>query len=231
MTLPELMQSLTSADLYPIPVEGDIERPSVRGLAFLGDLDAFIQSAKALSVRCVFIATRVLQESDFLYEEGHPRVSYVAARRRALHADAGLSVDLRGVEPSLNEFKAYVGRECGFRLAVHLPNTTLEYVLHQPWWQRFSELRQRVIEKVLQERELAESKEVEEEERRSQEVLNALRELINDPEFVGLPTQRAMQAYAFERIAGLNSINPNTLKIEIQSLDAKIKAKGLGRKK
>jgi hypothetical protein len=138
---------------------------------------------------------------------------------------------LRGVEPALDEFKVHLNLECGYRLIVHLPHASLEYVLHLPWWQRFSELRESVIERIHQERELAESKLIEEEEQCSQQMLKALRELINDPEFVRLPTQRAMQAYAFEGIMGLETINPNTLKLEIQSLDAKIKAKGLGRKK
>jgi hypothetical protein len=231
MTSGELVQTLTSADLYAIPVEGDIDRDSVRGLSFRGNLESFIQAAKALNTRCVFIASRVLQESDFLCQEGGSGLRTVAARRRASGAEPGGDIDLRTVEPALNEFKVHLGLESGFRLMVHLPHTTLEYVLHLPWWQRFSELRERAIEKVYQERELAESRLIEEEERRSQQILGALRELINDPEFVQLPTQRAMQAYAFERIAGLDTINPNTLKLEIQSLDAKIKAKGLGRKK
>jgi hypothetical protein len=234
MTRHELIQSLSAADLYPIPVEGDIDAERIRGLSFLGDLNGFIQAAKALNVRCVFIASRVMEESDFFYHEDPAKLSYAATRQRTLPTgpiDLGDNIDLREIDPSLNEFKAHLGDECGFKLTVHSSTTILQYVLLLEWWQEFSELRERAIEKILQELELAESKQMEEEERRTQRILDSVRELINDPDFVRLPTQRAMQAYAFERIAGLDTINPNILKVEIQSLDAKIKARGLGRKK
>jgi hypothetical protein len=234
MTRRELIQSLSAADLYPIPVEGNIDSERVRGLSFLGDLNGFIEAAKALSARCVFVAGRVMEESDFFHHE-HPETgSYAPTRTRALptaRTDVVESIDLREIDPSLAEFEAHLGDECGFRLSVHSPTAILEYVLVSEWWQKFSDLREAAIEKILQEQELAASKEMEEEERRTQQILDAVRELINDPDFVRLPTQRAMQAYAFERIAGLDTINPNTLRAEIQSLDAKIKARGLGRKK
>jgi len=175
-----------------------------------------------------------MQESDFFYAEDSANLDYAAARERTLQrgaTDPGGNTDLREIDPSLEEFEAHLGDECGFKLAVHSFITILGYVLLSTWWQKFSERRERVIEKIQQERELTESKQLEEEERRTQQMLNSVRELIKDPGFVRLPTQRAMQAYAFERIAGLDTINPNTLKLEIQSLDAKIKAKGLGRKK
>lgn len=259
MTLHDLMQALTATNLYPIPVEGDIDYESVQGLSFIGDLEAFIQAAKALNARCVFVTSRTLEGMDFLYQAvevtGGPQ-HYAAVRRRDLHdaqpaieglelqmwrhttagrrdiqTDLGSVVDLREVEPSLNEFKERLGSECGYRLTVHSPTEWLEYILHLEWWKRFSKLRDGAIEKILQERALAESKQNEKEEKRSGQILNALRLLINDPDFVRLPTQRAMQAYALERIADLDIIHPNTLKTEIQSLDAKIKARGLGRKK
>jgi hypothetical protein len=233
MTRDELAQTLTAAGLYPIPVEGDIERTTVRGMSFLGSLESFIQAAKALDIRCVFAATRVLQEPDFHYPEVNPgRAAFTAAARRGPHAEpAEEPADLRKVDAALGEFTSRLGQECGFRLVLHLPNTTLEYVLLLPWWQKFSELRQRAVDRLLDERDHAQARLVEEEGRRNQETLDALRELINDPQFLRLPTQLAMQAYALERVAGLDQINPNTLKLEIQSLDAKIKAKGLGRKR
>lgn len=218
MTLHDLMQALTAADLYPIPVEGEVERESIRGLSFVGNLEAFIQAAKALNTRCVFVTSRTLEERDFLYQEGEVDGGrrYKVVGRRELRADLYSDVDLRGVESSLNEFADRLGCECGYLLAVHSPTERLEYILHLEWWKRFSELRERAIEKILQERDLAESKQNEAEEKRTQQILNGLRGLINDPDFVRLPTQRAMQAYAFERIGDLDTLSPTMLKTEIQ---------------
>lgn len=234
MTRHELIQSLGAADLYPIPVDDEIERESARGLSFLGDLNGFIQAAKVLNARCVFLAGRTMQESDFLYPEDAAKLSYAAPRGRIPlreSAELGGNIDLREIDASLKDFDTRLGDECGFKLAVHSIPTILEYVLYSEWWQKFSALREQAIEKILQERIQAESKRIEDEERRTQQTLDSVRELINDPEFVHLPTQIAMQAYAFERIPGLDTINANTLKSEIQSLDAKIKARGLRRKK
>ncbi len=171
MTLHDLIQVLAAADLHPIPVEGAIDRESIRGLCFVGNLEAFIQAAKALNARCVFVASRTLQEMDFLYQEDGADSGrrYAAAGRREPQEDLGVDVDLRGVESSLNEFKERLGSECGYRLAVHSPTERLEYVLHLEWWKRFSELRDGAVAKILQERDLAESRLNEEEEKHSQQ--------------------------------------------------------------
>jgi hypothetical protein len=231
MTLQELMQSLTSAELYPVRVEGDAEHDNFGGLVFLGDLDAFIKAAKALSARCVFVTTQTLEESDFLFQEERPRGRFAAAKSRTLSTGTEPDVDLREVDPALNEFKAHLGRECAFRLGVHMPHPRLEYLLRESWWQRFSELREHAMDKVDQERELVASQAGEEGMRRREGVLTAVRELINDPEFAILPTQKAMLGYALQRIPGVETIPVAKLREEIQVLAAKIKAKASEQKK
>jgi hypothetical protein len=228
------MQTLTASDLYPILVEGDIDRDSVRGLSFVGNLEGFIQAAKALATRCVFIASRTLQESDFLYhgdDTNREQLSFAVADISEQEANGAITVDLRAVEPSLNDYKDRLGSECGYRLALHSPTVRLEYILHLEWWSRFSELRDGGIERVLHERYSAESQRREEEETRRQKIIDALRALMNDPDFVRLPTQIAMREYAVEKIADLDTVDPRIITSEIQSLVAKIKARGLGRKK
>jgi hypothetical protein len=234
MTLHDLMQTLTTADLYPILVEGDIDRDSVRGLSFVGNLDGFIQAAKALGARCVFVMCKTLEEVDFFFQAEDAnggRPLFTDTEEPDPQSNVETSVDLRAVELSLNEFKDRLGSECGYRLAVYSPTVRLEYILHLEWWNRFSELRIDGIEKVLQKRYSAEAQRREEEEIQRQKIVDTLRELIHDPDFVRLPTQLAMREYAFEKVANLDTVDPKSITTEIQSLVAKMKARGLGRKK
>jgi hypothetical protein len=125
MTLDELMQKLASADLYPIPVEGDGDHDLGRGLfghsrgwVFRGDLDGFIKAAKALDCRCVSVVTRTLEESDFVYQESYPSLNSGTVGKRRMGTDSENDVDLCDVDPALLEFKAHLGGACGFRIAV-----------------------------------------------------------------------------------------------------------------
>jgi len=231
MTYSELLQQLSSAGLYPIAVEGGIDNEDVRGMRFLGDIAGFVEAAKALESHCVFVASKVLQEADFFYQDDSQRYDYQAEDEDSGLASAPSPVDLTAVEPSLREHKRHLGQHCGFRLWIQVHNTTLEFVAYLPWWESFSKLREQVIEAQHQNRELAWAERAEQEERKAEELLQRLRALINDAEFVRLPTQRAMQAYAVERIPELEELDVKTLRAEIQALDAKIQAKGLGRKK
>lgn len=66
---------------------------------------------------------------------------------------------------------------------------------------------------------------------RDRNALDALGGLINDANFARLPTQKAMAAYAFDQFPELQTVDEYALKAEIQNLHAKIKAKGLDRKR
>ena len=68
-------------------------------------------------------------------------------------------------------------------------------------------------------------------EERDRKALAALPRLLDDSRFVRLPTQRAMIAYAQNKIPELNDVDEYALKNEIRNLNAQIKAKGVGRKR
>jgi hypothetical protein len=225
MTQNELLQLLSSAGLHPITVEGGIEREDVRGMLFLGDTLGFIETAKVLGSRCVFLTSKVLQEADFSYEDDSRRFFSPGDSE-----DTG-PVDLTALEPALLEYKKHVGQHCGFRMWVPAQNTTLEFVFPLPWWEPFSELRERTIVEQDRNRELLWAKQGEERQRKEEALLQRLGALIDDPEFVRLPSQLAKKEYAVEHIPGLEELGPKRLLAEIRVLDAKIKAKGLGRKK
>ena len=105
---------------------------------------------------------------------------------------------------------------------------TLDIV--EDWMEAFSELH-------LQARQLLHNSSLEKraqldaaEHANTQHLLKNLRGLISDPEFVRLPTQRAMLAYALEDFPELEALDESDLKIEVQNLKARIDAKGLRRK-
>jgi hypothetical protein len=76
--------------------------------------------------------------------------------------------------------------------------------------------------------ETARAKLREQQEKKNRKTLKLLNDLITDEFFTSLPTQLAMAEYAKEKIPSLEDVPPSVLKIEIQTLQAKIKAKGLG---
>ena len=68
------------------------------------------------------------------------------------------------------------------------------------------------------------------EEQNNEIVLAKLRKLIDDRQFVSLPTQRAMCAYAIEAIPELEEFTDEFIRSEIQAMTAKIQARGLKRR-
>ena len=60
---------------------------------------------------------------------------------------------------------------------------------------------------------------------RLEDAVKQLRTLISDKHFSGLSTQRAMKAYAIDKIPELEELDDARLKVEIQNIAAKIEAR------
>ena len=225
MTQSELFHELAAADLFPIPVDDGIDNRDLKAMRFVGDTARFIEAAKALASRCVFVASRVLLAADFVYGDEDGRTGRTPA------PDEPIAVDLVTIRPALGEFKPHLGRHCGHRAWVRVDRTTLEHVILLPWWERLVELREEAIAAVIEDRDAAWAKRVEGEQRERDALLVRLRGLITDAQFIQQSTQIAMQAYAVEQIPALESLGDKVLRTEIQALDAKIKARGLRGKK
>lgn len=112
-----------------------------------------------------------------------------------------------------------------------MDRTTLEHIILLPWWERVVELRGEAIAALVGDRAAVSAKRDEDEQRRRTALVDRLRGLIADPQFVQQSTQLAMQAYAVEQIPELESLGDKVLKAEVQALDAKVKARGLRSKK
>ena len=92
---------------------------------------------------------------------------------------------------------------------------------------------QELIDQEIQEEEdaqlAAEEAENAEEIAKLEGAVKKLHSLAADPQFARLPTQRAMRAYAIDKIPELENLDEAELKREIQDLTALIQARGAGR--
>lgn len=230
MKIEDLMKTLEANNLFPVRVEGIADKGDSHSMVMIGDLEYFIKSAKALDEKVVFITERIFEESDFTYEVNAFDDNDDDFTEEA--EDSVREIDLSTLLPSVDKYKEHFGKECAFRLSVRFGNNVLEYYQPEKWWLEFSELRIQAIEKIEADEDAIRSK-IEEERREQQKVLtNKIKELINDDKFVRLAasksaTQRGMMTYALEAIPNLDDLSPDVIKLEIQLLHDRIKAKKL----
>ncbi len=229
MPLDPLITKLTAAGFFPIRVEGNVLlKEDSGGRVFIGDLDEFIAAAKALKVDVIFVMSRALEEGDFNYssnviEDDNEEDAYEDVDEEPIH--------LPSVVPALSKFEQYIGQDCAYKLSTPMANDTLDFYTQEPWWLEFVDLFKEAIAKVEQDKEVAQELQRAEREAEQDKMLKRLRQLINDSDFVRLPTQKAMLAYALDKIPELEMIDSLTLQGEIQTVNAKIAAKGLSRKR
>lgn len=134
------------------------------------------------------------------------------------------------VEPRLSTFKDKAGTTGSFKFFASVVSASMEFETREPWWNEFLELWSEARE-IVEERHAVESQRLEAvEEQNNEIVLSRMRGLINDEQFLSLPTQRAMRAYALEAIPELEEFTDEFVKSEIQTITAKIHARGLKRK-
>jgi hypothetical protein len=223
--LADLSGRLSVEGLTPIQVEGSTDDEDVEGLIFVGDLNGFIQASKALNNKVVFVFKRQLQDEDFVYSTDD--------EEDAIEDEEELLGDINLIDlmPDLRDFKEFVGQEAVFRLTIFSENIELNYFVHQEWWSRFIVMRDSAVDKVEENRESIRDKIEETREKRETELVGKLKRLINDSEFTHLPTQIAMRGFAIEKIPELEELDERILRNEVQTLFARIRAKGLYRKR
>lgn len=224
MAFEEITNKLTSAGFFPIQVEASINIDDSNGRVFIGDLDGFIKAAKALKAEVIFVSKGVLEAEDFKYD--------VSENEESGDNDANNeSIYLPSVMPLLSEFEKYIGNDCAYKLSAPMIDNTLDFYIQESWWSEFVEMFTEAVEKVEESRETAREGQKMEREAKEKELLSQLGKLINDGNFVRLPTQKAMRAYALDKIPELKKIDGVVLQDKIQTINANIAAKGLNRKR
>ena len=225
MNLDELINKLKLESFFPIRVEGNALKGKAGELVFIGDLEDFLKAAKVLKTEVVFVMNTTFDEDNFKYE--------VYDEDDDEEEDDNLSrdnepIDLSSVMPSLNKFKKHIGQDCALKLFVIASNNTLDFLIRESWWDEYVEEYVEAIEKIGENRKAVLASQRAEFEAKQKKILDQLKALINDAGFVKLPTQKAMRAYAIDKIPELEEIDETTLQIEISQINAKLQAKGLG---
>lgn len=218
MTLSELLLQLRGGDLFPIRVESIPENSD--DLVFIGALSEFIEAAKAIQSPVVFVSTIALSKEHFLWDTPDSDDEN----------DVDEPFDLCGVVPELKDFKSRVGENGHIDLSVPGPKGNLTFAIIEDWMVAFVELRSQALQHLRQASLEKHTQEKAADEARTQFLLKNLRGLITDKDFVHLPTQRAMLAYALDDFPELETLEESVLKSEIQNLKARIDAQGLRRK-
>lgn len=234
MTITELSQILSSQGLYPIRVEGDASRDENEGLVFIGAFDEYCAAVKVLGTKAIFLFVSELDETDFSYginSDHEDDLEYgdddSDLDEKHEKEDIDMQVDLCLALPSLSEFKKHIGSECAFRLSAIGELADLDFYIEENWWLSFASERDKAIKKVEEDQDAIRKKMYAKLAERKKVLIKLIRGLLNDTEFVRMPTQRSMKAYALEKYPELNEMNDFELVQEIQSLNDKIKAKGL----
>lgn len=229
VTSDDFVKAVTESGFFPVRVQGEADVTKFKGDLFKGTLEEFFNAAKVLGAKCVFIAASRLTKEYFLYSSAAPGDDELDDERyddeRAPEEFA--EVDLTIALPKLSEFRKEMGKEGEFILTAKGGYAELSFHHYEAWWDAFLEQREQAISKVEKDRgaylEKMQRRLEEQEEKR----LKLLRDLINDGQFVHIPTQRAMKAYAVEKHPELAEMDQTLLTTQIQILSDRIKAKGL----
>ncbi|MBI4336769.1 MAG: hypothetical protein HY683_02925 [Chloroflexi bacterium] len=251
MTSDELAELIKAQGLYPIPVEGDANKFDEP--VFAGSLDNYFAAVKVLGAKAILVYTNKLEEADFVYEsdiddedgvwpdeemsgplepvrsvkqEWTPTATTPAAAIDSVERE----VDLAAMNPSLAKFKRRIGSEYAFRLTAVSEPSNLDLRIQEEWWHDFKAEKDKAIHKVREARLAELEKTAEIESTKARQLLRLVEELINDPKFVVIPTQRSMKRYALEKYPELASVADQMLTREIQLVSDRIKAKGLNKR-
>jgi len=215
MDLTEVKQQIAAAGLCPVPVDPPNLESESSAYLFLGTFEEYLQACKALGVKAVLVVGIDLDDQYYMHEE---------VQRTSLGRTSS-ELDLRRFDKTLNDFLPYIGKVGLFRFSAILMGLRLDYEIEENWWTRYTEIYDRAISKAKEGSDRATKEQTEAKAATQNALLEKLRALSQNKEFLELPTQKAMLAYALDEIDGLNSIDTYKLKMEIQDMVAKIQAK------
>lgn len=222
MELGTLKETLRAAKLHPAHVEGSPLDDDVMGHTFIGSLEEYSDAVRAIGTPIVLISTETLEEKRFWY---------APANEDKLSTEETVPIDLCSITPRLRAYKIHIGKVAIYKLSAALTTGTLNFFITEAWWLEFIKLWESATDQIDDNKAATEARLKADRQAKDRDALNALGALIRDPDFVRLPTQKAMIAYATEKIPELETVDEFALRAEVQNLHAKIKAKGLGHKR
>lgn len=236
MTLEELTKLLASNDIHLIRVsdveDGKGDRHTT--MSFVGALDEYIHAIKVLGAKAVFVNTIEVTEEYFVYspyKRSSPASTWPfpgSGADKEEFDDEEDEYDLCSVKKGLEKYKSRIGEDGCFELLA----CNVYYNICENWMEELRANREEAIEIINEQLEAEEDERMEiqerleaEEEERLAHAIQQLHGLVADKKFSSLKTQRAMRAYAIDKIPELEELDDSKLKREIQEIAAKIEAK------
>lgn len=217
MNLSELKAKLRAANFHPVHVEDDMNE--VRGLKFSGSVEEYLEAVKVLGKALVFITAQEVDNDDFQYDlSGH---GYDDEGEEFQHEVE--KINLCVVNPALEKFKERIGQVCVFKLSSSISEESLTLYIVADWWDELSTIYAEAVRTVVEDKVAIQERIEVAKKEKGKELIKAVRELRRDEDFIGLRTQRAMLAYAKEKIPELENIEESLLKKEIQALYDKLR--------
>lgn len=123
------------------------------------------------------------------------------------------------------EFKKHIGEDHSFLLTAKSQLGELSFCVTEAWWNSFEQERDKAIEKIDEDREAIREKMEKRRRQKEEGLLKLARNLLNDPDFSRIPTQRGMKAYALEKHPELSELDDVIITMEIQKFSDKIRAR------
>lgn len=233
MDIGELESALREKGLYPVRIQEYMAEDD--DLTFDGKLDDFLNVAKDMNIRPIFLAARRLDADEFSHTPDPVPLNLFDDDEEDQENEEPANIYLPDIFPELRRYTERIGDAGAFRIGLRAEQWTLNYFLEEEWWQELLEkldaAREQTdsnLQKSLEERYRRETKE---RESRENEILSRLDSLLKDEAFVRLQTQRAMQTYALEKVPELVEVRSALLKSKIAKLYDNVKIRGLDRKK
>src|SRR6266705_2409677 len=191
MELKTLKETLRAAKLHPVHVEGSPLDADGRGHTFIGSLEEYSDAVRAIGTPIVLILTETLEERRF---------RYAPENEHEFSTDETEPIDLCSITPGLRAFKTHIGEIAMYKLSAALTSGTLNLFINEPWWLEFIKLWESATDQIDDNQAATEAQSKADQQAKDRDALNALGALIRDPDFVRLPTQKAMIAYATEKV-------------------------------
>lgn len=210
----QIATKLRDQGVLPVLVRESTDPDDYDGMVFDGTESEYLEIIKELNVRTVFVTSKIFTEDHLQFALEYSVTELEPAEKKKL---------LKAIESA----RKHIGDECELRLIVRASEFELNFHHVESWWAEFISAEQTAMDQL----ETIESARVENEaqalDNRRAHLLAEINELIRDENFVRLPTQRAMFAYALDSLEDASVLSEAELKSEIQKLNDRLVARGL----
>jgi hypothetical protein len=127
----ELFDKIEKVGLIPVPIE--IAESSDDQGRFVGDLDHFLATSKAIGATAIFVENFLLQDWHFHYNPYEDEAEDDEA------GDPKNEIDLTTISPNLKKYKKYLGQNLWFELRAKGGAGDLSLAVDQDWKQAFDD--------------------------------------------------------------------------------------------